>query len=154
MHLVLNVFSRSVVVWLVAARESATLATSLLETCCGREGIARAALTVHADRGAAITSKAVAQLLVELGVAKSYSRPHISNDNPYSGAQFRTIKCRSEFPERFGSLEDAWACLVDLFRWYDAEHRHGGLGRHTRYDVHTGRAVTIQRARQNVLTDA
>lgn len=154
LYVVLDVFSRYVVGWMVAPRESATLAKSLIETCCVREGIARESLTVHADRGVAMTSKAVAQLLVELGVAKSHSRPHVSNDNPYSEAQFKTLKYRPEFPERFGSLEDARAHMVDFFRWYNAEHRHSGLGLHTPYDVHTGRAAARQRARQHVLTAA
>jgi putative transposase len=154
LYVVLDVFSRYIVGWLVAPRESAALATALIETCCRREGIARDQLTVHADRGKAMLSRSLTQLLVELGVAKTHSRPHVSNDNPYSEAQFRTLKYRPDFPARFGSLEDARAFLIDFCRWYNAEHRHSGLGLHTPYDVHTGRAATRQVARQQVLTAA
>ena len=101
-----------------------------------------------------MTSKPVALLLAELGVTKSHSRPHVSNDNPYSEAQFKTLKYRPDFPARFGSIEDARAHAVDFFHWYNTEHRHSGLGLHTPLDVHTGRAEARNAARAAVLTTA
>ena len=129
--MILDVFSRYVVGWMVAPSESAVLAEQLIGTCCAREGIARDQLTLHADRGSSMTSKPVALLLAELGVTKSHSRPHVSNDNPYSEAQFKTLKYRPDFPARFGAIEDARAHAVDFFHWYNTEHRHSGLGLHT-----------------------
>ena len=127
----LDVFSRYVVGWMLAPRESAQLAERLIATCCRREGITQGQLTIHADRGAAMTSTSVALLLAELDVTKTHSRPHVSNDNPYSEAQFKTLKYRPTFPTRFGSLEDARAYCTAFFVWYNTIHRHSGLGLHT-----------------------
>jgi len=154
LYVLLDVFSRYVVGWLVAPNESATLAEWLMATSCDRQRILPGQLTIHADRGAAMTSKPVAFLLADLGVTKTHSRPHTSNDNPYSEAQFKTLKYRPEFPDRFGSLEDARAHCVDFFAWYNTAHRHSGLGLHTPHDVHHGLAAQRQLARAAVLTAA
>ena len=124
----LDVFSRYVVGWMVAHRESATLAERFIRETCARQGIAREQLTIHADRGPAMTSKPVALLLADLGVTKTHARPHVSNDNPFSEAQFKTLKYRPAFPERFGSIQDARAHCHVFFPWYNAEHHHSGLG--------------------------
>ena len=153
-YVVLDVFSRYVVGWMLAPRESAQLAERLIATCCRREGITRGQLTIHADRGAAMTSTSVALLLAELGVTKTHSRPHVSNDNPYSEAQFKTLKYRPTFPTRFGSMEDARAYCTAFFVWYNTIHRHSGLGLHTPCDMHHGRADARRAQRAVVLTAA
>lgn len=140
LYVILDVFSRYVVGWMIAPRESATLAEKLIAETCRREGIERDQLTVHADRGSSMRSKLVAQLLADLGVTKTHSRPHVSNDNPFSEANFKTLKYRPDFPERFGCIEDARAYCVDFFAWYNGEHYHSGLGLQTPDDVHHGRA--------------
>lgn len=152
--MILDVFSRYVVGWMFAPRESAALAETLIVTCRAQECIGRNQLTSHADRGASMTSKPVALLLAELGITKSHSRPHVSNDNPYSEAQFKTLKYRPDFPERFGSIEDARAHSTDFFPWYNTEHRHSGLGLHTPHDVHFGLAAAKREARALVLAAA
>jgi putative transposase len=154
LYVILDVFSRYVVGWLVALRESAALAEHLITTSCTRQGILPQQLTVHADRGSSMTSKPVALLLSDLGITKTHSRPSVSNDNPYSEAQFKTLKYRPDFPERFGSLEHARVHHVDFFRWYNTEHRHSGLGLHTPYDVHLGLAEARRLQRAEVLTAA
>lgn len=153
-YVVLDVFSRYVVGWMLASRESAVLAERLIATCCTRQAIGREQLTLHADRGSSMTSKPVALLLADLGVTKTHSRPHVSNDNPYSEAQFKTMKYRPDFPERFGSIEDARAHAADFFPWYNTAHRHGGLGLHTPHDVHHGLAVARRAERARVLAAA
>jgi putative transposase len=153
LYVLLDVFSRYVVGWMVAPRETAGLAQHLIATSCTRQGILPGQLTVHADRGAAMTSKPVALLLADLGVTKSHSRPSVSNDNPYSEAQFKTLKYRPDFPERFGSLEHARAHGTDFFPWYNTEHRHTGLGLHTPHDVHFGLAAA-RRAQRGLVLDA
>ena len=154
LYVLLDVFSRYVVGWLVAPRESSTLAERLLALSCERQRILPEQLTIHADRGAPMTSKPVAFLLADLGVTKTHSRPHVSNDNPYSEAHFKTLKYRPDFPERFGSLEDARAHCVDFFTWYNTAHRHSSLGLHTPHDVHHGLAADRRLARAAVLTAA
>jgi putative transposase len=154
LYVLLDVFSRYVVGWLVAPRESATLAERLLAMSCERQRILPEQLTIHADRGAPMTSKPVAFLLADLGVTKTHSRPHVSNDNPYSEAHFKTLKYRPDFPERFGALEDARTHCVDFFAWYNTAHRHSGLGLHTPHDVHHGLAADRQHARALVLRGA
>ena len=154
LYVLLDVFSRYVVGWMVAPRESAVLAEHLIATCCAREGITRDQLTLHADRGSSMTSKPVALLLADLGVTKSHSRPHVSDDNPYSEAQFKTLKYRPDFPARFGSLEDARAHCADFFRWYNTAHHHSSLALHTPYDVHHDLATARNAARATVLTSA
>lgn len=148
LYVILDVFSRYVVGWLLAYRESAVLAERLIAETCRRQGIPPGQLTLHADRGSSMTSKPVAFLLADLGITKTHSRPHVSNDNPYSEAQFKTFKYRPAFPERFGSIEHARALSGDLVRWYNLEHHHSALGFLTPADVHFGRAAakTAQRA--------
>jgi putative transposase len=154
LYVVLDVFSRYVVGWMIALRESALLAKHLIETSCTRQDIAPHQLTIHADRGSSMTSKPVALLLSDLGVTKTHSRPSVSNDNPYSEAQFKTLKYRPDFPERFGSLEHARVHHVDFFRWYNTEHRHSGLGLHTPHDIHFGLAEARRAQRAEVLSAA
>lgn len=154
LYVILDVFSRYVVGWMVALSESATLAEQLIRETCERQGITPGQLTVHADRGSAMTSKTVALLMSDLGVSKTHSRPHVSNDNPFSESQFKTLKYRPGFPARFGSLEDARAFCTAFFEWYNREHHHGGLGLLTPSDVHHGlgeqrraqRAAVLERA--------
>jgi len=154
LYVILDVFSRYVVGWMVALRESAALAERLITASCERQGILRGQLTLHADRGSSMTSKPVALLLADLGVTKTHSRPQVSNDNPYSEAQFKTFKYRPDFPERFGALEDARAYGTDFFRWYNTEHRHSGLGLHTPHDMHFGLAEARRDQRAIVLAAA
>ena len=154
LYVILDVFSRSVVGWMVAHRESAVLAEKLIHETCIRQGIVPGQLTLHADRGSSMTSKAVALLLSDLGVTKSHSRPHVSNDNPFSEAQFKTLKYRPEFPDRFGSIEEARAFCQAFFNWYNMEHRHSGIGLLTPEDVHLGRAACRLAARGAVLAVA
>jgi putative transposase len=154
LYVILDVYSRYVVGWMVAPRESATLAKRLIRETCKRQGIAREQLTIHADRGSSMKSKAVALLLSDLGVTKTHSRPHVSNDNPYSEAHFKTLKYRPEFPRRFGCIEDARSHCVDFFRWYNTEHRHTGLDLLTPADVHHGLAEAKTRKRAMVLQHA
>jgi putative transposase len=148
LYVIIDVFSRYAVAWMVAHRETAALAQRLIEETCERQKIVPGRLTIHADRGTSMTSKPVALLLSDLGVTKSHSRPHVSNDNPYSEAQFKTLKYRPDFPNRFGCLEDARAHGADFFAWYNDEHHHSGLGLLTPYQVHhgLGEAQVAQRA--------
>jgi putative transposase len=153
LYVVLDVFSRYVVGWMVATEESAALARKLIEETCRRQGITSDQLTLHADRGSSMTSKSVALLLADLGVTKTHSRPYVSNDNPFSESAFKTLKYRPGFPERFGHVEHARSHCGPLFDWYNGEHRHGSLGLCTPHDVHYGRAAeTLQRRR--VVLDA
>ncbi|UCF41630.1 MAG: IS3 family transposase [Gemmatimonadota bacterium] len=154
LYVILDVFSRYVVGWMVAHRETATLAKRLIAETCKRQGISPGELTLHADRGASMTSKTVALLLSDLGVTKTHSRPHVSDDNPFSEAHFKTVKYRPEFPERFGSIEDARGISADLFRWYNHEHHHVGLGLLTPHDVHYGLAEAKIAERARVLAVA
>jgi len=154
LYVLLDVFSRYVVGWMLAHRELARLAEQLITECCERQGIAPGQLTVHADRGAAMTSKPVTLLLADLGVTKSHSRPHVSNDNPFSESQFKTLKYRPDFPERFGSIEHGRSFCGDFFPWYNTEHHHVGLGLFTPHDVHHGLAAAKHEQRALVLADA
>jgi len=154
LYVILDIFSRYAAGWMVATRESAVLAEKLITATCVKQGITRGQLTIHADRGSSMTSKPVALLLADLGVTQSHSRPHVSNDNPYSEAQFKTLKYRPGFPRRFDSIEAARAHCQDFFPWYNDIHRHGGLGLHTAADVHYGRAAAVQAGRARVLTAA
>jgi putative transposase len=153
LYVLLDVFSRYVVGWLLAPCERARLAEQLIAASCARQGIEPRHLTVHADRGAAMTSKPVALLLADLGVTQSHSRPHVANDNPFSEAQFKTLKYRPDFPARFGSLEHGRAFCGDVFPWYNTEHHHVGLGLFTPDDVHYGRAAAKHAQRAQVLAD-
>jgi len=154
LYVILDIFSRYVVGWMVAMRESATLAERLIEATCEKQGIQAGHLTIHADRGAAMTSKVVAMLLADLGVTRTHSRPHVSDDNPYSEAQFKTLKYHPTFPERFGSIQDARAFCQSFFPWYNTEHRHDALGLLTPETVHYGRAEAILDQRRTVLAAA
>ncbi len=154
LYVLLDIFSRYVVGWMVAHRESATLAKRLIEDTCRGQGIEPGQLTVHADRGTSMTSKTVAQLMADLGITKTHSRPHVSNDNPFSESQFKTLKYCPEFPGRFGCIEDAQAFLRPFFTWYNREHRHSGIGMLTPEDVHYGRAEAVRAKRAEVLTGA
>jgi putative transposase len=154
LYVILDIYSRYVPGWMLAHAENARLAQVLLADTAAKQRIAWGQLTIHADRGSPMTAKPVAFLLAELGVTKSHSRPHVSNDNPYSESQFRTMKYRPEFPDRFGSYQDAHAFCGRFFRWYNDEHRHSGIGFHTPADVHHGRAELVRARRANVLTAA
>ncbi len=154
LYVVLDVFSRYAVGWMLAQRESAVLAEKLIAESCERQKIQPGQLTVHADRGAAMTSKPVALLLADLGVTKSHSRPHVSNDNPFSESQFKTLKYRPDFPDRFGSLEHGRSFCGDFFPWYNTEHHHVGLGLFTPHDVHYGLAAAKREQRALVLAEA
>ena len=150
----MDVFSRYVVGWMVAHAEQAALAERLLAATCAKQQILPGTLTVHADRGSSMTSKPVAFLLADLGVTKTHSRPHVSNDNPYSESQFKTLKYRPGFPDRFGSLQDARSCCQQFFTWYNRQHRHAGIAMMTPEAVHHGRAAQLHRARAQVLAAA
>ena len=154
LYVILDVFSRYAVGWMVAHREQAALAERLLEATYARQGIVPGQLTVHADRGSSMTSKPVALLLADLGVTKTHSRPHVSNDNPYSESHFKTLKYRAEFPDRFGSLEHARTLCGEFFQWYNHAHHHAGLGLLTPYDVHAGIAEEKVSQRARVLAQA
>ncbi len=154
LYVILDIFSRYVVGWMVARRESAVLARRLVSESIEKQGIARDQLTLHADRGSSMTSKSLALLLADLGVTKTHSRPYTSTDNPYSEAQFKTLKYRPEFPERFGSLEHSRALCRVFFPWYNHEHRHTGLALLTPADVHYGRAQLRLAQRARVLETA
>ena len=154
LYVVLDVFSRYTVGWMLAEGESARLAEKLIAECCERQGIAPGQLTVHADRGPAMTSKPVALLMADLGVTKSHSRPHVSNDNPFSESQFKTLKYRPDFPDRFGSLEHGRSFCGDFFPWYNTQHHHVGLGLFTPHDVHYRLAEAKRDKRARVLAEA
>lgn len=154
LYVILDVFSRYVVGWMVMEVESSELAEAFIAETCSKQGIKPNQLTIHADRGSAMTSKCVAQLLVDLQVRKTHSRPHVSNDNPFSESQFKTLKYRPGYPVRFGSLEDARAWARPFFQWYNNEHHHTGLNLLTPAMVHHGLAEQVLLARQQVLDTA
>jgi putative transposase len=154
LYVILDVFSRYVTGWMVAHRESAELAKRLIAESCAKQNIAPAQLTLHADRGSSMSSKPVAFLLADLGVTKTHSRPHVSDDNPYSESHFRTMKYRPEFPNRFGCIQDSRAFSQGFFRWYNEEHRHSGLGLLTPAMVHHNQTALILEQRQTVLDAA
>ena len=154
LYVVIDIFSRYVVGWLIAEGESAALARRLIGESCERQKIQPGQLNVHSDRGTSMTSKSLALLFADLGVTKTHSRPSISDDNPFSEAQFKTLKYRPDFPERFGSLEDARAHCRAFFEWYNREHCHSGIGMLTPYDLHHGLAESRRDERATVLFDA
>jgi putative transposase len=151
LYVLLDIFSRYVVGWMVAFKEAATLAKRLIEESCRKQGIVAGQLTIHADRGSSMTSKPVALLLSDLGVTKTHSRPHVSNDNPYSEAQFKTLKYCPEFPDRFGGIEHSRSFCHPFFTYYNTEHRHSGLGLMTPESIHYGYAEQILAARRDTL---
>jgi putative transposase len=144
LYVILDIFSRYVVGWMVASRESAVLAEVLIRQTVAKQDIGADQLTIHADRGSSMTSKPVAFLLADLGITQSHSRPHVSDDNPYSEAQFKTLKYRPDFPGQFASIEAARAHCQAFFPWYNEEHRHTGLGLHTPADIHYGTAEAVR----------
>jgi len=154
LYVILDVFSRYVVGWMLAPRESAELAKKLIEETCEKQNIQPDSLGLHADRGSAMRSKPVALLLADLSVTKTHSRPYTSNDNPYSESQFRTMKYRPEFPDRFGCLQDGRAFCQTFFPWYNDEHRHSGIGMMTPAMVHYGQALAVRENRQLALDAA
>jgi putative transposase len=154
LYVILDIFSRYVVGWMVAERESAELAKRLIGETCRKQDITDGQLTLHADRGTSMTSKPVALLLADLGVTKTHSRPHVSDDNPFSESQFKTLKYRPEFPERFGSIQDARTFCQTFFGWYNARHHHSGIGLLTPEVLHYGRADQVVRQRQRILAQA
>jgi len=154
LYVMLDIFSRYAVGWLLAGRESAALAERFIDECCEKQKIKRNALTIHADRGTSMRSKTVSQLLADLGILQSHSRPRVSNDNPFSESQFKTLKYRSDFPKRLGSLEHGKDHCTGFFDWYNNEHRHSGIGLMTPFMVHYGLAEVVQKQRQEVLNEA
>jgi putative transposase len=154
LYVIIDIYSRHVVGWLLADRESTTLAERLLADTIIKQNVDPGQLTIHADNGSSMASKPVAFLLADLGVTKTHSRPHVSNDNPYSEAQFKTLKHRPDFPDTFGSIEDARAYCRTFLTWYNEQHRHSGIGYHTPHDVHYGHAGAVREIRADVLTAA
>jgi putative transposase len=154
LYVILDIFSRYVVGWMVAHQESASLARKLIAQSCEKQAISPGQLTIHADRGPSMASKPVAFLLADMGITQTHSRPYVSDDNPFSESQFKTMKYRPDFPERFGSLEDARAFCYPFFDWYNNRHYHSGLCLLIPSDVHYGRAERIIKERQLVLEQA
>jgi putative transposase len=151
LYVILDIFSRYVTGWMVATRESAILAKRLIKETSNKQDIKPGQLTIHADRGSSMTSKTVALLLGDLGITKTHSRPHTSNDNPYSEAHFKTLKYRPQFPHRFGCIEDARSFCRTFFSWYNKEHRHTGISLLTPQMVHYGEAKEVLKLRKKVL---
>jgi putative transposase len=151
LYVILDIYSRYAVGWMVASRENADLAKRLIRGSIEKQGVSADQLTLHSDRGPSMKSHTVAQLLATLGVTKSHSRPHVSNDNPFSESQFKTLKYRPEFPERFGSQEDARGFCQEFFRWYNHEHYHSGIGLLTPAMVHSGQAAEVLNRRGQTL---
>lgn len=154
LYVLLDIFSRYVVGWLIAERELASLARTLIEQCCHKEGIAKEQLTIHSDNGKPMRSKSLALLYADLGVNASFTRPYTSDDNPYSESQFKTLKYRPTYPDRFRSIQEARAWARRFFSWYNHDHYHTGLNLLTPASVHHGQASGIQQQRQQVLTAA
>ena len=154
LYVIIDVFSRYVVGWMIAEQESASLAQELIAESCARQGIQPDQLTIHADNGGAMTAQSVAQLMQDLRVNKSHSRPHVPDDNPFSEAQFKTLKYSAAFPGEFSSLAAARRWLEAFFTWYNHEHHHTGIGLFTPAAVHTGQAVAVQQQREAVMQQA
>jgi putative transposase len=154
LYVILDIFSRYVVGWMIAPAESAALAEKLLKETCAKQHLENGQLTIHADRGSSMRSRPVALLLADLGVTKTHSRPHTSDDNPFSESQFKTLKYRPDFPDRFGCLEDSRGFCQVFFPWYNTAHHHSGIALLTPESVHYGRAQDGQNARGEVLRTA
>lgn len=154
LYVILDLYSRFVVAWMLAERENSALAIQLLRDAITRYEIPAAQLSVHQDRGAPMRAVGFQQVLQDLGVSQSYSRPRVSNDNPYSEAHFRTLKYQSDYPHRFRGVQEARTWCADFFAWYNEAHHHVGLGLHTPADVYFDRAKTIAAARQLTLNAA
>ena len=154
LYVILDIFSRYVTGWMVASCEQAALAKRLIQESCSKQNITKGQLTVHADRGSSMKSKVVAHLLSDLGITKTHSRPHVSDDNPYSEAQFKTLKYCPQFLDRFGSIQDARCFCQSFFCWYNKEHHHSGIALMTPEQVHYGLDKEIYQYRSKVLADA
>jgi len=154
LYVILDIFSRYVVGWMVAPQEVTALAKRLIGETVRKQGIKQGQLILHSDRGSSMKSKGVAQLLADLGVTKTHSRPHVSDDNPFSESQFKTLKYRPQFPNRFGCIEDSRSFCRDFFPWYNREHRHVGIGLMTPEMVHYGMAHEVWEHRRQVLLRA
>lgn len=154
LYVLLDIYSRYAVGWMVAPKESANLASRLIEETCEKQGVRPQVLTLHSDRGAPMTAKCTAQLLADLGVTQSLSRPQVSDDNPYSEAQFKTLKYSPSFPKRFHGYQEAHAFCRQFFPWYNEEHRHGGIALLTPGEVHRGQVAEALQRRQACLDDA
>lgn len=154
LYVILDIFSRYVVGWMIAPAESAALAEKLIKETCAKQNIEKRQLTIHADRGSSMRSRPVALLLADLGVTKTHSRPYTSDDNPFSESQFKTLKYRPDFPDRFGCIEDSRSFCQVFFPWYNTEHHHSGIGLLTPESVHYGLAQDVQKARGEVLRTA
>lgn len=154
LYTVLDIFSRYVVGWMIAEVESSDLAKQLIAESVRKQGIQPDQLTLHADNGSPMTGKPLSQLLIDLGITRSHNRPHTSDDNPFSEAQFKTMKYRPDYPDRFDSIEDARQWARRFFDWYNNEHYHSGLNLLTPVSVHYGQAAAVQQQRQTVMSVA
>ena len=153
LYVIIDIFSRRIVGWCVVDRESASLFTALFNDAIAKHSVPPGQLTLHADRGGPMRAKTTALLLADLGVTKSHSRPHTSNDNPFSESHFKTMKYQPQFPQRFGCIQDAKAFCRSFFDWYNQEHHHAGIGLMTPDQVHYGQTDAIHAARQNTLDE-
>lgn len=151
LYVILDIYSRCVVGWMLAHRESADLAKKLIQETIEKQQVSSDQLILHSDRGPSMTSHSVAHLLANLGVTKSHSRPHVSNDNPFSESQFKTMKYRPDFPQKFGSYQDALSHCRQFFTWYNEEHYHSGIGLLTPISLHEGRAAEVIEKRESTL---
>lgn len=151
LYAILDIYSRYVVGWMIATQQTAKLARELIQQTCAKQSIQAEQLSLHSDRGGPMIAKTMAMLLADLGVTKSHSRPHVSDDNPFSEAQFKTMKYRPDYPDRFGCQADARCWSRDFFDWYNNDHHHSAIGLLTPADVHYGRAARIIQERQKVL---
>lgn len=154
LYVIIDIYSRYVVGWMLAHRESSELAKRLIGETCRKQGIQEGQLTIHADRGSSMKSKPVALLLADLGVTKTHSRPYVSNDNPFSESQFKTLKYRPDFPGRFGSIEDGRSFCQSFFHWYNWEHYHTGIGLMLPGTLHFGISAGIMDKRKQTLAAA
>lgn len=154
LYVIMDIYSRYVTGWMIAHKESSQLAVKLIEETCQKQRIKKSQLTIHADRGSSMTSKPVAFLLADLGVTKTHSRPHTSDDNPYSEAQFKTLKYRPDFPDRFGAIQDARGFCGGFFPWYNGVHKHSGISFLTPETVHYGRESAILAKRDQSMRSA
>jgi putative transposase len=154
LYVIMDIYSRQVMGWMVAPTESATLAKRLIDVTIYKHRVDPAKLTIHADRGSSMKSKAVVELLADLGIVRSHSRPHVSNDNPFSEAQFRTLKYAPSFPHRFGGIQDARNFCSTFFNWYNNDHHHSGIGYLTPAVVHAGKAAAVREKRSKTLQTA
>lgn len=154
LFVMLDIYSRYCPGWMVVDQEDGQVAKAWLKEVTASQQIAPGTLTIHADRGSSMTSKPVAVLLSDLKIGRTHSRPHVSNDNPYSEAGFKTLKYCPAFPERFGSRQDATEFCSAFFEHYNHHHRHSGIGLHTPASVHFGTAEEIRETRAHVLDAA